>query len=134
MNEQQNPQVQAAGTSERNPATEPHTAEVYATWDDCGDFYRMPIAFALRKGRLKRVKPVQEVNGFDWGTLLFYANLVIDLEEDYGKRHAYVRFCNLPRELCERLEEAAEEAWKKTGRIDDAAEAVVDAYGGSAVT
>jgi len=120
--------VEAAGASGRGPATEPAPVEVYATWDDGDDFYRMPIAFVLRGRKLRRVKPVQEVSGFDWGTLVYRANLVIDLEEDYGRRHAYVRFCNLPREVCERLEEAAERAWRETGRIDDAAEAVVDAF------
>jgi len=102
-------------------------AQVVATWDDYDDFVRVPIAFVLTKKKLRRVKPVKEVNGFTWGTYIYYANLVIDLEEDRGERRTYTRFCNLPKDLCVQLEEVAEKVWKETGRINDVVEAVESA-------
>jgi len=93
---------------------------------DLHEYYRRtPLAFLYEGGRLRHVEPLSTLvaSPRKWANV-YRAHVLIYLEDDGGRRSAYVEVCRLPFAICEAAEDAAARIWKEGGTEGGVIEAV----------
>jgi hypothetical protein len=94
----------------------------------------MPIAFRYVPPYVEHVKPVEktETRGAMHGVYTYTgADIILMLEQTSITRRRYVTlyFCNADRDLCHRLAELAEAAWRETGNPKLVVAKILETYG-----
>lgn len=109
------------------------SAEQYVWWAVEEDYVRIPIAFRfnerclteINEKCLEHVRPAWrfDYNGLN-GADIYYAQLILLLRKERGRKFVVIHTCRLPQHICRRAAETAEEVWTAGGWKEDVVEAV----------